>query len=335
MASGACDVDAHGLAHVTHDLYRAAHLAVIATQGHADLTVGVARVGARPVPLQGLLLPRDASSIPWTQAPDCAILRSCRPRCRGATRLESRMDAMDAMGKARQSTQSSANGGALVEALVRSRTDELSDLVSHLQRSHEDQNRNLARELHDELGSLLTATKLDVTFIRTRCTKAAPELVAKCDRIASMIDQAAVLMRRMIDQLRPSTLDMLGLGPALRELVDNFATETGIATAVDIDDTKPTGAEPSLVIYRVIEASLAHIRDHAHAANIRIAVAQLPASITLRITDDGRGSDGAAPGTIVGVELASIRQRIAAAGGTVSFVATPGRGTVIEAAFPL
>ena len=89
------------------------------------------------------------------------------------------------------------------------------------------------------------------------------------------------------------------------------------------------------MIYRVIEASLARIRDHAHAANIRIAVAQLPASITLRITDDGRGSDGAAPGTIVGVELAGIRQRIAAAGGTVSFVATPGRGTVIEAAFPL
>ena len=245
------------------------------------------------------------------------------------------MDAMDAMEKARQSPQSSENDHALVEALVRSRTDELSDLASHLQRSHEDQHRKLARELHDELGSLLTAAKLDVTFIRTKCAKAAPELVAKCDRIASMIDQATALKRRIIDQLRPSTLDMLGLGPALRELIDTFAAETGIATAIDIDDDKVTPAEPSLAVYRVVEASLAHIRDHAHAANIRVVVAQSASSITLRITDDGRGSDGAAPGTIISVELAGIRHRIAAAGGNVSFAATLGRGTVIEAAFPL
>ena len=249
---------------------------------------------------------------------------------------------MDAMNKARQSTDSSpmathppATDDALIEARVRSRTDELSDLASHLQRSHEDQNRKLARELHDDLGSLLTAAKLDVTFIRTKCAKGAPELVAKCDRIASMIDQAAALMRRMIDMLHPSTLDMLGLGPALSELVDNFAADTGIATAIDIDDNKVTPAEPSLVVYRVVEASLAHIRDHAHAANIRVAIAQSTSSIALRITDDGHGSDGAVPGTMVGVELSGIRQRIAAAGGTVSYIATPGKGTVIEAVFPL
>ena len=232
-------------------------------------------------------------------------------------------------------THPSSTDDALIEARVRSRTGELSDLASHLQRSHEDQNRKLARELHDDLGSLLTAAKLDVTFIRTKCAKAAPELVAKCDRIASMIDQAAALKRRMIDQLRPSTLDMLGLGPALRELVDNFAADTRISTAIDIDDNEVTPAEPSLVIYRVVEASLAHIRDHAHAANIRVAVAQSSSTISLRITDDGRGSNGAVPGTIVGVELSGIRQRIAAAGGNVSYTATPGKGTVIEAVFPL
>ena len=244
------------------------------------------------------------------------------------------MDAMDAMDKTRQSTHSSTDV-AMGQALVRSRTDELSDLASHLQWSHEEQNRRLARELHDELGSLLTAAKLDVTFIRSKSAKTAPELVAKCDRIASMIDQATALKRRMIDQLRPSTLDILGLGPALRELVDNFAAETGIATAVDIDDSKTAAADTSLATYRVVEAALAHIRDHAHAATIRVAVAQMPGALTIRITDDGRGSDGAAMGTMFSVELAGIRQRIAAAGGTVSFVATPGRGSVVEAMLPL
>ena len=223
-----------------------------------------------------------------------------------------------------------------LETLVRARTNELSGLASHLQQSHEEQNRKLARELHDELGSLLTAVKLDITFIKSKCAKSAPELLTKCDRVASMIDQAAALMRRIIDQLRPSTLDMLGLGPALRELVDNFAGDSGIATAIDIDDHDVAPQdERALVIYRVIESALNTIRESAHAANIRVTIARTPAAFTLRIANDGRGLDNVTPDKPAGIALAGIRQRIAALGGQVSFAATPGRGSVIEAALPL
>jgi signal transduction histidine kinase len=229
-----------------------------------------------------------------------------------------------------------------LETLVRTREDELSGLASHLQSSHEEQNRKLARELHDELGSLLTAAKLDITFIKSKCAKAAPELVAKCDRIASMIDQAATLKRRIIDQLRPSTLDMLGLGPAVRELVENFTGDSGITTDVDIDeDSASRQGEPALVIYRVIEAALDNIREHAGASSIRVAIARTPATssspsfVSLRIADDGRGSDGAVAGKPIGVALAGIRQRIDSMGGSVSFAGTPGRGSVIEATLPL
>ena len=226
--------------------------------------------------------------------------------------------------------------GERLETLVRARTSELSGLASHLQQSHEEQNRKLARELHDELGSLLTAVKLDITFIKSKHAKAVPDLIARCDRIASMIDQAAALKRRIIDQLRPSTLDMLGLGPALRELVDNFANDSGIATAIDIDDnnTAPQ-AEPALVIYRVIETALNTIREYAQAANIRVTVAQTSASFTLRIADDGRGIDGVTPDKPAGIAFAGIRQRVVALGGYVTFAATPGRGSVIEATLPL
>src|SRR2546423_1215641 len=98
----------------------------------------------------------------------------------------------DAMNKAKTAMK---GDDERLEALVRTRTDELSGLASHLQGTHEEQNRKLARELHDELGSLLTAAKLDITFVKSKCAKVAPDLVAKCDRIASMIDQATALKR--------------------------------------------------------------------------------------------------------------------------------------------
>ena len=219
-----------------------------------------------------------------------------------------------------------------LETLVRRRTDELSGLASHLQRKHEDANRRLARELHDELGSLLTAAKLDITFVKSKCAKSAPELVTKCDRIASMIDQAAALKRRIIDQLRPSTLDMLGLGPALRELVDNFAGDTGIAATIDVDDNKTPSGEPALAIYRVIESALEHIRENAHASNVRVSVGSTPASITLQVADDGRGGDGA--GAAPAIAVAAIRQRISALGGSVSFERADN-GSVMDATLPL
>src|SRR4051812_9832527 len=106
-----------------------------------------------------------------------------------------------------------------IESLVRARTAQLTELAAHLYRVREDERRALARELHDELGSLLTAAKLDLGFIKSKCVAANPALLDKCTRLADMLDQAMAFKRRVIDELRPSTLDMLGLSAATRELV--------------------------------------------------------------------------------------------------------------------
>ncbi len=245
------------------------------------------------------------------------------------------MNTMDARAPEHGMERGSDHGEAQSVRSPAIHADELSALASHLQRSHEEQNRQLARELHDELGSLLTAAKLDITFIKSKCAKTAPELVAKCERIASMIDQAAALKRRIIDQLRPSTLDMLGLSAALRELVDNFSSASGIATTVEIDDDN-VAPQPALVIYRVVETALAHIRDSAHATNIGVTIARRGGNdiVTLRIVDDGDVTDAASHSQPGGIALAGIRQRIVTIGGQVSFTGAPGRGSTIHAELP-
>lgn len=225
-------------------------------------------------------------------------------------------------------------GEAGVERVVRERTAELSDLASYLHRLHEEEKRALARELHDELGSLLTAAKLDITYIKSKCAKAAPELVAKCERIASMIDQSTALKRRVIDQLRPSTLDLLGLGPAVRELVDNFTTGNATSAEVEFDNAVAVHGEPALALYRIIEEALANVREHAQASKVQVTIERTDASLRVCVRDDGRGFD---PGSVRGAAgngLASIRQRIAAMGGRMSIDTAPGRGTSIAAEFP-
>ena len=227
-----------------------------------------------------------------------------------------------------------AVGDPMHEPLTSEQAGELFELASHLQRTHEEENRRIARELHDELGSLLTAAKLDIAFIKSKCAKTVPDLVTKCDRVASMIDQATALTRRIIDELRPSTLDMLGLVPAVRELLDEFVTDTKIATTIDVDDDLDVQGETALVVYRAIEQGLANIRTRPSVANVHITITQSAPSLSLKMTDDGSSFDQASVSGAAGNGYAAIRQRIAAAGGRVSIRSGRGGGTMMDADIP-
>lgn len=227
------------------------------------------------------------------------------------------------------------DGDPLRESLIRERADELFELASHLQRTHEEENRRIARDLHDELGSLLTAAKLDIAFIKSKFAKTVPDLAAKCDRVASMIDQATALKRRIIDELRPSTLDMLGLVPAVRELLDGFVADTRIAVTVDVDDHLEAQGDAALVVYRAIEQALLNVRTHPEVANVRIAIRRTASSLSLNMTDDGTSFDQASVRDAAVNGYAAIRQRIAAIGGRVSIRAGHGGGTAIDADIPL
>ena len=221
-----------------------------------------------------------------------------------------------------------------LESMVRARTAELSELTSYLHKVREDERRSLARELHDELGAILTAAKLDIAFIKSRCAQSNPELVAKCDRIAEMLDQGTALKRRVIDNLRPSTLDMLGLAPAARDLVETFAEDARIVVDTDIDEEVLPGNDDALVLYRIIEEALSNISAHADASHVWVALDRAGDLAHLLVRDDGKGFDPSRmPKSGHGIPV--MRQRIRAMGGKFLLTSAPGAGTSVEVWLPL
>ena len=221
-----------------------------------------------------------------------------------------------------------------LEFMVRARTEELTALSAYLHKAHEEERRSLARELHDELGSILTAAKLDISFIKSKFARANPELIAKCDRIASMLDQGAALKRRLIDILHPSTLDMLGLAPAVRELVENFATESHLETKVEVDAAIVPRNDEALIVYRVLEEALRNIGQHARATSVQVTLECDGSQLHLAVRDDGTGFDPLTAGKNNGHGLASMKQRIQTMGGEVRVASQPGAGTDVEVWLP-
>jgi signal transduction histidine kinase len=223
-----------------------------------------------------------------------------------------------------------------LETMVRARTQELSELTTWLHKTREDERRALARTLHDELGAIFTAAKLDATFIRTRLAKANSgnaDLIARCDRMAAMIDQGTAFKRRTVESLRPSTLDMLGLAPAARDLVETFAANARVVVDADIDDDVAVRSEDAVALYRLLQEALANIEQHAEASEAWIELKREGDMVHLRVRDNGRGFDPHATGG-KGHGIAMMRQRIRALGGRFDLASEAGGGTTADAWLP-
>jgi len=237
-------------------------------------------------------------------------------------------------GRLARRAQQSEDDKERLESLVRARTDELSELTAYLHKIREEERRSLARELHDELGSILTAAKLDITFIKSRCAQSNPELVPKCDRVSAMLDQGTALKRRIIDNLRPSTLDMLGLAPAARDLVETFAGNAKIVVDAEIDDEIVIRNDDALVLFRLIQEALANVERHANASEAWVELRREGDTIRVLVRDNGTGFDPAARRE-PGGGIALMRQRLRALGGKFNLTSIPGSGTTIEASLPV
>ncbi|MEP7083973.1 MAG: sensor histidine kinase, partial [Betaproteobacteria bacterium] len=204
-----------------------------------------------------------------------------------------------------------------VEGLVQARTAELTDVIGYLSSTHEDERRRLARELHDELGSILTAAKLDISFIKSKFGGANKEMIAKCERIASMLDEGAALKRRLIDLLHPSTLEMLGLGSAVRELVENFSEDSKVAIECDVDNDIDHNNSDALTVYRVIQEALANVSRHAKATTVHVTLQRSGDRLHVVVRDDGDGFDPVVLSRPPRRGLSAMKQRVRALEGTL------------------
>jgi len=238
----------------------------------------------------------------------------------------------EALHKARRRhSQELAQERDRLDGEVARRTAELTELARHLQTVREDERAHLARELHDELGALLTAAKLDVARIR-RMAKAAPDIDERLKHMSSLLDQGIALKRRIIEDLRPSALSNLGLTPALEILAQEFAQRSGLKLTLELNET-PTDDGDRLALYRLVQEALTNVLRHAKATQVRVSLTEADGWLQMQIRDDGQGFNPDAVGA--GHHgLLGMRYRIESLGGTLQLLSAPGRGTLVLARLP-
>lgn len=220
-----------------------------------------------------------------------------------------------------------------LEIEVLRRTRQLTELARHLQTAREDERARLARDLHDELGATLTAAKLDVARIRPKLKLAAPELMERLTHLTETLNSGIALKRRIIEDLRPSTLSNLGLGPALEILCRESSERLDADITARLRPARLT-PEAQLTVFRVVQEALTNIAKYAQASKVEVSLHEMGDEAVLSIRDDGVGFDpDAVSHTRHG--LVGMRFRVEADHGRLVLRSAPGEGTRIEAYFPL
>ncbi len=220
-----------------------------------------------------------------------------------------------------------------LEGLVRDRTATLSELANHLQEVREEERGHLARELHDELGALLTAAKLDVARLKSKIDATAPDIAERLKHLTETLNSGIALKRRIIEDLRPSSLSNLGLTAALEILTREYAERAGIEVETSLEAVQlPDAAQ--LTVYRMVQEALTNIGKYAKASKVLVSVHGYPTHVAVQVRDDGVGFD---PGTVRPTShgLAGMRHRVEAAGGRLTLTSRPGNGTLLSAVLPL
>lgn len=222
-----------------------------------------------------------------------------------------------------------------LDMLVRVRTAELSELASHLQTEAERQKAALARELHDEMGSILTASKMEASMLLRRARKQGSPDVDALARICDILEQGVQIKRRVIEGLVPTVLTHLGLLPALEALADEIRASAPFRLVLELPDALELDRDRAIAIYRVVQEGLTNIRKHAQAERVVIRLSVEPGWIRLEICDDGVGIAGGAPKTTGAHGLLGMKYRADALGGSFSIGPAPDRGTLLELKLPL
>ncbi len=216
------------------------------------------------------------------------------------------------------------------------RTEDLERLSTRMVRQHEEERRRLSRELHDETAQVFSAVKMQVEALRPILPS---EHAPRIDRLGHLVDTGIRSIRNVTNDLRPSLLDDLGLVPALRSLVSDFAERAGLSVTLDAPASMPElEPETELAVFRALQEALSNIVRHAAAREVRVALRCADGQLDLVVRDDGRGLPVDARGQVRPDEsrmgLTGMRERIHAVGGTVRVVNVKP-GAEVRVAVPL
>lgn len=203
------------------------------------------------------------------------------------------------------------------------------DLATYLQQMRDQERADLARELHDELGSLLTGAKLEVASLKICVGTGSSDIVQRLQHLGETINRGIAFSRRVVEGLHPSSLTNLGLTASLEILAREFQSSTGIAMGTDLEDVDLDEAA-QLTVYRVVQESLNNTSKYAGATDARVVVLWCGSSAVITVRDNGMGFDTAAPGP-ASHGLAGMEHRVQSCGGQLTVSSAAGLGTLVTA----
>lgn len=222
------------------------------------------------------------------------------------------------------------------EQLLTLKRERLRALSSHLIEVREEEKAAIAREIHDELGSSLTAIKMGIEWIDEKMVEQSPEMEERIIHITNVTAQAIKATRQLVSQLRPSVLEDLGLWAALEWLIREFCSHRNISCRQNLQcghiNLPP---QTSLVIYRIVQEALTNIAKHAQASAVRIDCWHIDGHLTITVEDNGVGIDDEATHRITSYGIRGMYERIDQINGKLQLLGSPGEGTLVVLSIPI
>ncbi|MBI5304967.1 MAG: PAS domain S-box protein [Chloroflexi bacterium] len=218
--------------------------------------------------------------------------------------------------------------------------EELRRLSAHLQSAREEERIRIAREIHDQVGQVLTAVKMDLALLdrKLKNTKTVPVADVKADvnRTIQLVDATIKTMREIIRELRPEILDHLGLSAAIEWQLQEFQTRTGIACHFDTTlDEVNLDLDRSTAVFRIFQETLTNVARHANATRVEANLKQEDGTIVLQVRDNGKGLASSDLSDKKTFGVLGMRERAHVFGGEVTLAGAPGEGTTVTVRIPV
>ena len=214
--------------------------------------------------------------------------------------------------------------------------EQIRALAARQERVREDERTRLAREIHDALGQMCTALKMDIAWIAKRLPKEQRKLADKTEAALELVGDLIKSLRRLSTELRPSTLDTLGLVASIEWQAQQFEAHTGIRCQLNLPDKDlELDKERATAIFRIFQETLTNVARHAVATTVQATLAVSDSQITLVTHDNGSGFDVSSAERKGSFGLLGMKERAHLLGGELKVTTSPGKGTTVTVRVPL
>ncbi len=219
---------------------------------------------------------------------------------------------------------------------LRTSSEQLRNLSAHLESVREEERMNIAREIHDELGQVLTALKIDLSWLTKRLPKGQELLSDKAESMHELVDMASQTVKKIAAELRPGLLDDLGLAAAIEWQAGEFEKLTEIKCEFSSHPKDIIrNQDRSTAIFRIFQEAMTNVARHANATRVRVSLKEEVGKIVLRIRDNGKGIEKDQIYDPKAFGIVGMRERARFWGGEVKMSGSPGKGTTVMVSIPL